>query len=70
MNKKMKAVGPQDATKVTIFTCDSGKVCFKLDGDEDLVCGHCDTKLATGMNPGQISGAYFRCPDCDGYSFI
>jgi hypothetical protein len=67
---KMKAVGPQDSTKVSILTCDSGNVCFKSDGANDLVCGHCDTKMATGINPGQITNIFFRCPDCGGYSTI
>jgi ribosomal protein S27AE len=41
-----------------------GKMAFKGDGPDRLLCGECSQTLADGVSEGQLFGVFIQCPEC------
>jgi hypothetical protein len=47
-----------------------GTVFLTGDGAADWYCGGCDALLLVGIEPRQVAGIVFRCPQCEACNVV
>ena len=63
---KLNVVPPDEIRQSVIIQAPPrGKLAFRGDGPDRLLCGNCATPLAEGVVGGELVGVFVQCPECE-----
>jgi hypothetical protein len=68
---KLHVVPPAGIHARTVLEIPPSETCFFIaDGNTNLVCGKCGTKLADGIYPGHLKKKVLKCNKCLSYNEV